>query len=759
MSQKTMYAAVNNSPRTSLSAAITATETTIPLRSVSGIPLAPNLITIGNDDDAEVVKYNGISNLNLTGCERGFEGTTAKIWLVDSPVYRAYTKYDHDTFKDNIEDLDENKLDKTGGAENATVAFTSAAQRVNLSSGEKIGVSFGKIAKFFADLKALAFLDTVGTSYITNGSVTNAKLDNMSAKTLKGNAGVGTAPPTDLTPAEARTIINVADGADVSTDTLEAAPTSDTLDNADKLHFIDVSGGSGERLKSVLFSTIISKVRAALFGSVSGIAKVDGSGNVTAAESGTDYQAPLSYPIPLSNGGTGASTSKAALDNLLPAGGAEGNFLKKTAEGYAWGAVEGGGGMLPIIHVTAEAGTLVAVTKGETVISGVTGDDGKYTFEIPERGVWAVSDGNRSFSVNVDHCTDYECNFLYTIMGVSRSTLASAVEWARTDAAVGLKVTASIGTSAGSSDFDEMPIYKDIERVTLSTGDVMVKIPKFWYKRYVDSSNVEYIKIADKAVDGFALHPAFLRNGVTHDFIYVGAYKTTTGHTSKAGLAPYVNITRAAYRNGARGKGSGWGIIDIAAVSAIQMLILVEFATNDVQTAIGAGWSNGSAAKNTGTCDSVPNLTGRPAGTSNAVDVVWRGIEGFWGNVWEWTDGLNWNNGIYYVSNNPAVYADDTSTGYEALDYQGSTGWSSSYITAHGLDADHPWAMLPSAAGSGSASTYYADGCWSSTGWRVFKRGGSWHNGTLDGLFAAALDIASSATYSDYGSRLLYLAP
>lgn len=54
-----------------------------------------------------------------------------------------------------------NKLDKTGDGSNVTAAFTVATTRANVATGEKLSVLFGKIAKWFADLKALAFKDTV----------------------------------------------------------------------------------------------------------------------------------------------------------------------------------------------------------------------------------------------------------------------------------------------------------------------------------------------------------------------------------------------------------------------------------------------------------------------------------------------------------------------------------------------------------------------------------------------------------------------
>ena len=54
-----------------------------------------------------------------------------------------------------------NKLDKTGNGSNVTAAFTAATTRANVATGEKLSVLFGKIAKWFTDLKSLAFKDTV----------------------------------------------------------------------------------------------------------------------------------------------------------------------------------------------------------------------------------------------------------------------------------------------------------------------------------------------------------------------------------------------------------------------------------------------------------------------------------------------------------------------------------------------------------------------------------------------------------------------
>ena len=83
----------------------------------------------------------------------------------------------------NFKALAEAKLDKTGDASNTTTKFTQASSRVNLTSGEKLSVSLGKIMKFIADVisSGVAFYKVVN-----NGTTTaaNTLLDGRYGKTL-----------------------------------------------------------------------------------------------------------------------------------------------------------------------------------------------------------------------------------------------------------------------------------------------------------------------------------------------------------------------------------------------------------------------------------------------------------------------------------------------------------------------------------------------------------------------------------------------
>lgn len=89
-------------------------------------------------------------------------------WNVTDPTSKAFIKnkptnvseFANDAgYLTQHQDISE-KLDKTGDGSNVTAAFTAASARANIATGEKLSVLLGKIAKWFADLGALAFKST-----------------------------------------------------------------------------------------------------------------------------------------------------------------------------------------------------------------------------------------------------------------------------------------------------------------------------------------------------------------------------------------------------------------------------------------------------------------------------------------------------------------------------------------------------------------------------------------------------------------------
>lgn len=432
----------------------------------------------------------------------------------------------------------------------------------------------------------------------------------------------------------------------------------------------------------------------------------------------------------------------------------------------------GGGGydFTARINVTYPPEAVVTCSLGDRTYTD-SSRKGSHKFRVHKAGTWivkAVSGSKESTREVVIETNGQVVNIdlsFSQIFGITRDINSSSPKWARTDKAVGMTATASVGPVAGHSDFDNCLPWSGMKRETLSTGDVMVKIPKFWYQRY-RTGDIETIKIANAPVEGFAVHPAFNHGGIEKDCIYVGAYKTSSFQHSKSKTAPSTYGTRGRFRYNAKQKGDGWNLIDVSTQSAIQMLILVEFATNDVQRTIGMGYThNRSVYTYTGSCDNVPNLTGRPSNSDSVlpdgdVDVVYRGIEGLWGNINEWVDGINFYSygREYYICNDPMQYADDTKTNYDALSYPLITTVSG-YIERVGLDPKNSHAMFPTNVGDASNDTCYCDIMYYGIDYNSYPlaAGGTYGDSYNAGMFYSRCNLSYSTEADDIGSRLIYI--
>lgn len=369
------------------------------------------------------------------------------------------------------------------------------------------------------------------------------------------------------------------------------------------------------------------------------------------------------------------------------------------------------------IKITAPAGVKVIAVNTATgkTHTRTANSNGEATFKGLPEGNYEVhieQDGQISYTLNVVVAYKTSLKLGWSkVYGISRDITDPSPVWTRTNDAVGMNATATNGTAAGASDFSLYYPWREITRVTLPTGDVMVKIPRFWFRRYRDG-NIEHIEIADTAIPGYTLHPAFAHSGVEKDCIYVGAYKSSNNNRSVSGAEVTTTSRQSTFQEQAAEKGAGWRIFDISTLSAIQMLILVEFATNDTQGTIGKGISAASSVV-TGTTDSVIGLTGSVDRTNELRDVVWRGLEGLWGNVPEHIGGLyRWYH-AYTVTNSHDTGEDSNAT-YATLSYDGPTGTflnNGAYIMELGLDTEYSHIMLPTVVSEtlGSEDTYYCD--------------------------------------------------
>jgi len=130
MALTTMYEGKNNSPQTDITAAITADDASIPVTDISVFPDGPNLATIGTDDNAEVIRYGGIEGNTLVNCVRGFGDTAKAAWPASTVISRQITKYDLDTLRLNILDLEDRKANSADLGTMATKDDVSSSNNV-----------------------------------------------------------------------------------------------------------------------------------------------------------------------------------------------------------------------------------------------------------------------------------------------------------------------------------------------------------------------------------------------------------------------------------------------------------------------------------------------------------------------------------------------------------------------------------------------------------------------------------------------------
>ena len=163
-----------------------------------------------------------------------------------------------------------NKLDKTGDGSNVTAAFTAASTRANIATGEKLSVLFGKIAKWFADLGALAFKSTVAKSDLASDVQTSlGKADSALQSYTESDPTVPAWAKAKTKPSYSKSEVG--------------------LGNVDNVKQYSTSNPPPYPVTSVNGKTGAVTVPTVSVPSTSAILKGNGSGGIVAATRGSDY--------------------------------------------------------------------------------------------------------------------------------------------------------------------------------------------------------------------------------------------------------------------------------------------------------------------------------------------------------------------------------------------------------------------------------------------------------------------------------------
>ena len=316
------------------------------------------------------------------------------------------------------------------------------------------------------------------------------------------------------------------------------------------------------------------------------------------------------------------------------------------------------------------------------------------------------------------------------------------------------------GNHPGSSPFDNLMPWSGIIQETID-DNVLVKIPKFWYK-IVNDSNQLKIQISDKAQDGFKVSPAHQArnaNESDRDYVYIGRYKcSSSNYKSVSGVSPKVSIIRSTARNSIKNLGTGYWQQDFAMFWTIRLLYLVEFANWNSQATIGYGCGNGSSVQTTGASDSMSYHTGtmQSSRTTYGVGTQYRWIEDLWSNVLEFVDGIYFSGSSVYIITNPSNFSDSSGGTLVGTRTTTSLDEIKNFFTPSNSTLD--WAMYPDALYSDSNySTYVTDRYGYYSSGVVLTVGGNYNQGSSWGLFNVSGSTNASYSAGSVGTRLMYL--
>jgi hypothetical protein len=338
----------------------------------------------------------------------------------------------------------------------------------------------------------------------------------------------------------------------------------------------------------------------------------------------------------------------------------------------------------------------------------------------------------------------------------------------------------------------EITLGEEENAVTYQVGtpvQVMVEQPKFYYKvvplqlEKVEGGKGFHMRkaryyVSDTMKVGFKVHPAFVRNGVEVDKIYLSAYEGSIYDVSagtylladeqiadfnadKLSSIAYAkpasgltqNLTRANTRKLAENRGAGWQQKDVLCASASQMLMMIEYAAFNMQSAIGLGVVNkpsgeGNESELTGATSNLGNASGMAVGTNGLVSISYRGEENFWGNIWKWIDGLNvyidpdtGKTDAYWAAED---FSDDTgSAPYKHVGFNLAPN-TNGYVSAFGWSEECDFLFLPTET-LGNSLLPVSDRFYNTQrGWWVACLGGYWINGSAAGAFSWSVNNSSA---------------
>ena len=216
---------------------------------------------------------------------------------------------------------------------------------------------------------------------------------------------------------------------------------------------------------------------------------------------------------------------------------------------------------------------------------------------------------------------------------------------------------------------------------------------------------------------------------------------------SRSGVQSTGNVSQANFKQKARNKGTGFTIVKWRHQCIMAMLFYAYYGHTNCQQLIGSGYSDYQGSNRaTGLKDSL-GMTDTTASNGNTNNIVFWGLENWWGCKYEWVDNVEVNKAIWTITE------DDGTT--RTVTYTPSAYGTSIYPQKYQI-GDNLDTIPVSGQAAGSDSTGYCDSVYvSDSASRVVRRS-SYYAYAYGGVGFAYADFDASYTYASLGSRLAF---
>lgn len=305
------------------------------------------------------------------------------------------------------------------------------------------------------------------------------------------------------------------------------------------------------------------------------------------------------------------------------------------------------------------------------------------------------------------------------------------------------------------NDFSKFADGTNADITSGAAGDVMIAFPRRGVKITTSGTKVTVSMTNGASEDGFS-YLAHQRGETNKDVFYLGVYKgfVDSGKLrSLSGKTPTVKQYIRTFRTQAQANGAGYEQSAFYQLLFRQCMYILKYKNLNSQQAVGMGYVWAPDGQLIPVQTGATNASGMDWGDKTALTsrVKLFGMEDFWGNVYEFIDGLYINTTWNILTATDGF--NDSGTGYTDCGKGASDNQTSGFMQS--AQGTAQTGFIPKTF-AGSETTYYCDSATFVRG-AVPMYGGYFRSNKGAGVFNLNIDVATSSAQNHIGSRLMYL--